>query len=62
MAAGRVLKRVKEQVRAVPDDGIGYGVLRYLDPAAGTELAAAHGPSWRSTTWAGSPAMRAPGR
>ncbi|MGK5695196.1 amino acid adenylation domain-containing protein [Streptomyces sp. URMC 128] len=39
-AAGRVLKRVKEQMRAVPDDGIGYGVLRYLDPAAGTELAA----------------------
>ncbi|UOB11380.1 amino acid adenylation domain-containing protein [Streptomyces sp. HP-A2021] len=39
-AAGRVLKRVKEQMRAVPDDGIGYGVLRYLDPAAGAELAA----------------------
>ncbi|MGF0171326.1 hypothetical protein ACQF36_12675 [Streptomyces sp. Marseille-Q5077] len=38
-AAGRVLKRVKEQVRAVPDDGIGYGVLRYLDPTAGAELA-----------------------
>ncbi|WP_279345154.1 non-ribosomal peptide synthetase [Streptomyces sp. HP-A2021] len=38
-AAGRVLKRVKEQMRAVPDDGIGYGVLRHLDPAAGAELA-----------------------
>ncbi|MFB9569689.1 amino acid adenylation domain-containing protein, partial [Saccharopolyspora hordei] len=25
---GRVLKRVKEQLRAVPDNGIGYGVLR----------------------------------
>ncbi|WP_250029477.1 non-ribosomal peptide synthetase [Paractinoplanes maris] len=24
------LKRVKEQLRAVPDNGIGYGVLRYL--------------------------------
>ncbi|MBT2508338.1 amino acid adenylation domain-containing protein, partial [Streptomyces sp. ISL-98] len=30
--AGRLLKRVKEQVRAVPGDGLGYGVLRYLNP------------------------------
>ncbi|WP_326729587.1 non-ribosomal peptide synthetase [Streptomyces phaeochromogenes] len=37
---GRALKLVKEQVRAVPDDGVGFGVLRYLDPAAGAELAA----------------------
>ncbi|WP_460068187.1 amino acid adenylation domain-containing protein [Streptomyces sp. YKOK-I1] len=36
---GRVVKGVKEQVRAVPDDGIGFGVLRYLDPVAGAELA-----------------------
>ncbi|MFC5157079.1 condensation domain-containing protein, partial [Streptomyces amakusaensis] len=39
-AAGRVLKRVKEQVRAVPGDGLGYGVLRYLNPDAAPELAA----------------------
>ncbi|NGO15582.1 hypothetical protein G5C60_50435 [Streptomyces sp. HC44] len=39
-AAGWALKAVKEQVRAVPDDGVGFGVLRYLDPAAGAELAA----------------------
>ncbi|MFC5157060.1 amino acid adenylation domain-containing protein, partial [Streptomyces amakusaensis] len=39
-AAGRVLKRVKEQVRAVPGDGLGYGVLRYLNPEAAPELAA----------------------
>ncbi|CAM5621415.1 Carrier domain-containing protein OS=Streptomyces fumanus OX=67302 GN=GCM10018772_35720 PE=4 SV=1 [Streptomyces fumanus] len=29
-AAGRLLKRVKEQLRAVPGDGLGYGILRYL--------------------------------
>ncbi|MFE2325816.1 amino acid adenylation domain-containing protein [Streptomyces sp. NPDC059385] len=30
--AGRLLKRVKEQVRAVPGDGLGYGLLRHLNP------------------------------
>ncbi|MFF4764683.1 amino acid adenylation domain-containing protein, partial [Streptomyces sp. NPDC001292] len=30
--AGRLLKRVKEQVRAVPGDGLGYGLLRYGNP------------------------------
>ncbi|WP_405617072.1 amino acid adenylation domain-containing protein [Streptomyces sp. NBC_00076] len=40
LAAGRALKVVKEQVRAVPDDGVGFGVLRYLDASAGAELAA----------------------
>ncbi|MFF4011887.1 amino acid adenylation domain-containing protein, partial [Streptomyces sp. NPDC001717] len=30
--AGRLLKRVKEQVRAVPGDGLGYGMLRHLNP------------------------------
>jgi non-ribosomal peptide synthase protein (TIGR01720 family) len=29
-AAGIALKRVKEQLRAIPDHGIGYGMLRYL--------------------------------
>ncbi|HEV3295819.1 MAG TPA: amino acid adenylation domain-containing protein, partial [Streptosporangiaceae bacterium] len=38
-AAGQVLKRVKEQLRAVPGDGLGYGLLRHLDPQAGEELA-----------------------
>ncbi|POM24998.1 Linear gramicidin synthase subunit B [Actinomadura rubteroloni] len=37
-AAGRALKRVKEQVRAVPGDGLGFGLLRHLEAAA--ELAA----------------------
>ncbi|BBJ42889.1 hypothetical protein SSPO_056070 [Streptomyces antimycoticus] len=31
-ATGRVLKRVKEQLHALPDNGIGYGLLRYLNP------------------------------
>ncbi|WP_338686825.1 amino acid adenylation domain-containing protein [Streptomyces acidiscabies] len=34
-----VLRAVKEQMRAVPDHGIGYGVLRHLAPEAGAELA-----------------------
>ncbi|MBA8924142.1 amino acid adenylation domain-containing protein/non-ribosomal peptide synthase protein (TIGR01720 family) [Kutzneria viridogrisea] len=40
-SAGRAVKAVKEQLRAVPgEQGLGYGVLRYLDPSAGKELAA----------------------
>ncbi|WP_396454206.1 condensation domain-containing protein, partial [Actinomadura sp.] len=39
-AAGTALKRVKEQLREIPDNGIGYGLLRYLNPAAGAGLAA----------------------
>ncbi|WP_256995259.1 MULTISPECIES: non-ribosomal peptide synthetase [unclassified Streptomyces] len=31
-AAGQALKTVKEQLRAVPGDGSGYGLLRYLNP------------------------------
>jgi amino acid adenylation domain-containing protein/non-ribosomal peptide synthase protein (TIGR01720 family) len=31
-AAGTLLKAVKEQLRALPDHGIGYGLLRYLNP------------------------------
>ncbi|MFE6775877.1 amino acid adenylation domain-containing protein [Streptomyces sp. NPDC057702] len=32
--ASAALKRVKEQVRAAPDSGIGHGLLRHLRPAA----------------------------
>ncbi|MFI2215183.1 amino acid adenylation domain-containing protein, partial [Streptomyces sp. NPDC020141] len=39
-AAGRVLKRVKEQMRAVPGDGLGYGMLRHLNPETAPGLAA----------------------
>ncbi len=31
---GEALKRIKEQLRAVPNRGIGYGLLRYLSPDA----------------------------
>ncbi|SCK17542.1 non-ribosomal peptide synthase domain TIGR01720/amino acid adenylation domain-containing protein [Streptomyces sp. WMMB 714] len=43
-ALGRALKRVKERLRAVPDRGVGYGVLRYLDPRTGPELSSAGTP------------------
>ncbi|MEU5264300.1 amino acid adenylation domain-containing protein [Amycolatopsis sp. NPDC021455] len=39
-AAGQLLKAVKEQVRAVPGDGLGYGLLRHLNPATADRLAA----------------------
>ncbi|WKX71564.1 non-ribosomal peptide synthetase [Streptomyces sp. XD-27] len=38
-AAGRAIKAVKEQVRAVPDNGIGYGLLRHLNPHTAAALA-----------------------
>jgi non-ribosomal peptide synthase protein (TIGR01720 family) len=38
-AAGQVLKRIKEQLRAVPDKGIGYGLLRYANPRTAPVLA-----------------------
>ena len=38
-AMGQVLKRVKEQLRAIPARGLGYGLLRYLHPEAGPRLA-----------------------
>ncbi|MEV8438194.1 amino acid adenylation domain-containing protein [Actinosynnema sp. NPDC051121] len=31
-SAGTAIKRVKEQLRALPDHGIGFGLLRYLNP------------------------------
>ncbi|MET9383998.1 amino acid adenylation domain-containing protein [Streptomyces sp. NPDC002928] len=39
-ALGDALKRVKEQLRALPDHGIGYGMLRYLDEPSRSRLAA----------------------
>jgi non-ribosomal peptide synthase protein (TIGR01720 family) len=38
-ALGRAVKAVKEQLRQVPDDGLGYGLLRYLNPATAAVLA-----------------------
>ncbi|MFF3327901.1 condensation domain-containing protein, partial [Streptomyces sp. NPDC002889] len=39
-AAGGAVKRIKEQLRAVPGDGLGYGLLRYLNPETAPTLAA----------------------
>jgi nonribosomal peptide synthetase CepB len=38
-AAGQLLKMVKEQARDIPGDGLGYGMLRYLNPATAEVLA-----------------------
>ncbi|MEO3977769.1 amino acid adenylation domain-containing protein [Streptomyces sp. CAU 1734] len=38
--AGTAVKRIKEHLRSLPDRGIGYGLLRHLNPAAAAELAA----------------------
>ncbi|GHC63193.1 non-ribosomal peptide synthetase [Streptomyces cinnamoneus] len=43
-AVGRALKEVKEQLRAIPDNGIGYGLLRYLNPETGAALSALPAP------------------
>ncbi|MEU6826948.1 amino acid adenylation domain-containing protein [Streptomyces atriruber] len=40
-AAGTLVKAVKEQVRAVPGDGLGYGLLRHLNPSTAPVLRAA---------------------
>ncbi|AUH39243.1 non-ribosomal peptide synthetase [Streptomyces sp. CMB-StM0423] len=39
-AAGALLKAVKEQARAVPGDGLGYELLRYLNPGTADAMAA----------------------
>ncbi|PPK68804.1 non-ribosomal peptide synthetase [Actinokineospora auranticolor] len=39
-AAGTLLKAVKEQSRAVPGDGLGYGLLRHANSETGPVLAA----------------------
>ncbi|MFE2286473.1 amino acid adenylation domain-containing protein [Streptomyces sp. NPDC059443] len=43
-AAGRAVKAVKEQLRAVPGDGLGHGPLRHLDPLSRDRLAALPAP------------------
>ncbi|WP_433731580.1 amino acid adenylation domain-containing protein [Nocardia sp. CA-129566] len=39
MSAGLAIRQVKEQLRAVPGNGIGYQMLRHLDPQGSAELA-----------------------
>ncbi|MFJ5261732.1 amino acid adenylation domain-containing protein [Streptomyces sp. NPDC088387] len=43
-AAGSLVKAVKEQVRAVPGDGLGYELLRHINPGTAPVLAAAPAP------------------
>ncbi|MCZ4123118.1 condensation domain-containing protein, partial [Streptomyces sp. H39-S7] len=43
-AAADALKRVKEQLRALPDNGLGYGMLRYLHPGTAAALGNRPGP------------------
>ncbi|MDN0201304.1 condensation domain-containing protein [Streptomyces sp. S.PNR 29] len=43
-AAGSLVKAVKEQVRAVPGDGLGYELLRHLNPETAPALQAAPAP------------------
>ena len=38
-ALGRALKSIKEQLRALPDNGLGYGLLRYLNGQTAPQLA-----------------------
>jgi amino acid adenylation domain-containing protein/non-ribosomal peptide synthase protein (TIGR01720 family) len=37
-ALGQALKSIKEQLLSVPDNGIGYGLLRYLNPETASVL------------------------
>ncbi|MFJ1675389.1 amino acid adenylation domain-containing protein [Streptomyces sp. NPDC088251] len=43
-AAGTALNRVREQIRALPGKGAGYGLLRYLNPRTAALLRDAPGP------------------
>ncbi|MFF5900157.1 amino acid adenylation domain-containing protein [Streptomyces argenteolus] len=40
----RAVKHVKEQLRTVPDHGVGHGMLRHLNPATRSRLATAAAP------------------
>jgi non-ribosomal peptide synthase protein (TIGR01720 family) len=41
---GRVVKRIKEQLRTLPDSGMGFGLLRHLNPQTAPRLAGHPGP------------------
>ncbi|MGP3953263.1 amino acid adenylation domain-containing protein, partial [Streptomyces sp. 7N604] len=43
-ATGRAVKQIKEQLRAIPGDGLGYGLLRHLNPDTAAMLAALPAP------------------
>ncbi|MGV9885343.1 condensation domain-containing protein, partial [Streptomyces sp. NPDC003006] len=43
-ALSTALKRIKEQLHALPDRGVGHGLLRYLNPHAARALSGYHRP------------------
>ncbi|QEU91125.1 non-ribosomal peptide synthetase [Streptomyces kanamyceticus] len=45
-AMGRAIRHVKEALRAFPDSGMGYGLLRHLNPRTATALAALPAPDY----------------
>ena len=51
---GEAIKAVKEQLRAVPDKGVGYGVLRYRMPRPAHSWPPRRRRASCSTTWASS--------
>ncbi|MBO0854769.1 MAG: amino acid adenylation domain-containing protein, partial [Nocardia sp.] len=53
VAMGEIIKSVKEQLLAIPDRGIGYGLLRYLNPDTAARLAAAGSPPQISFNYLG---------
>ena len=52
-ALGRIVKSIKEQLRSLKDNGLGYGLLRYLNPQTGIELSGFGVPQLSSTIWVG---------
>ncbi|GAB4583083.1 hypothetical protein Ntsu_09150 [Nocardia sp. IFM 10818] len=38
-AAGSVLRQIRDRCRAVPSQGVGFGLLQYLNPATAAEMA-----------------------
>ncbi|MER7023717.1 MULTISPECIES: condensation domain-containing protein [Streptomyces] len=45
-AVGTAVKRIKEQVRSIPDKGVRYGLLRYLNPQTAALLEQAERPEF----------------
>ncbi|OPC77158.1 hypothetical protein B4N89_42115 [Embleya scabrispora] len=54
-AAGAAVKAVKEQLAGIPDNGIGYGLLRHLNPETG-EVLRPHPTGQIAFTYVGRPA------
>ncbi|RUL69473.1 non-ribosomal peptide synthetase, partial [Dyella choica] len=48
-ALGRTLKRIKQQLRTIPDHGIGYGLLREMNADTAQELATVPAPDFGFT-------------